>query len=115
MIPAGVITFIKSPLGKGVLVALGILLYVQLQRNEAADGAAAECRADVYQAMVADLQQKLKNAQTIATENQLQADRTEAILAVREKELEETKRLVGEAGGRIPADIRKRLLGNHGK
>jgi hypothetical protein len=96
-------------LGLGCVAALAILLFVQFQRNDAAEGAAAECKADLYEAQVKDLQAKLAVSQKVAAYNKAHADATEAKLRVREKDYALLKEAVADGGGDIPPAIRDRL------
>jgi hypothetical protein len=89
----GFLTFLKTPLGTGVALALGLLLYVQLQRKDAAEGAAAECKADVYRSQLEDLQRQLRDANNLAQTNRQTAD----LAVIEQSEMEkERDKLVAE-------------------
>jgi multidrug efflux pump subunit AcrA (membrane-fusion protein) len=106
----GLWTFVKSPLGLGLGAAFAILVFVQVQRNDAADGAAAECKADVYQQQLKDLQTKLDAAQALAKTNQDKADQTEAARAAAQKEADDLKATLPPDGNPpIPPAVRHRV------
>ena len=82
----GLIAFFRSPLGLGMLAVVAALVYVRFERNDAAEGAAAECRADVYQQQIEQLQKRAQDAENLAAEMRRAADLAEAEQTQMEKE-----------------------------
>lgn len=109
----GLIAFFKTPLGTGLLVALGLLIYVQVQRNDAAEGAASECRADFYRQQVEDLQKRLADAEKLQTTFREAAELAESeqrtMEMQRDKVVADLRATQNECG-RFTADERKRVL-----
>lgn len=109
----GLIEFFKSPLGMGVGIALALLVYVQFQRNDAADGAAAECKADFFRQERDALQARLESANKLADENRQTADlavaENEKMELERDAAVKELRSSANECRRFTPAD-RKRVL-----
>lgn len=82
----GLLTFFKSPLGNGILAAIALLVYVQFQRHDAAEGAAAECKAEVYEDQIRQLQQSVRDMTKLADDNRVAADLATAENGRMEKE-----------------------------
>lgn len=113
MIPVGLIEFFKSPLGLGIAVALAFMIYVQTQRNDAADGAAAECQADFFKQERDKLQTRLDDTVKLADTNKQTADLAEAEQAKMEKERDAAVtdlRTTQNECRRFTDDQRKRVL-----
>lgn len=82
----GLIQFFKSPLGMGIGAVAAVLVYVQFQRHDAAEGAAAECKAEVYQTQIRQLQQSVNDMEKLANTNRVTADLATAENEQMEKE-----------------------------
>lgn len=109
----GIIMFLKSPLGMGLSLALALLVYVQFQRNDAADGATAECKADVYETQIKQLQQSVRDMSKLAETNKTTADLAESENAAMEKERDQAVadlRTTQNECRRFTDDQRKRVL-----
>jgi uncharacterized membrane protein YccC len=109
----GLIQFFKTPLGTGIAVVMALLIYVQLQRNDAADGAAAECKADVYEQQLTQLRQSVKDMTDLANRNKTAADLADSENAAMEKERDQAVadlRTSQNECRRFTDDQRKRVL-----
>lgn len=109
----GLIQFFKSPLGMGIGAVVALLVYVQLQRSDAAEGAAAECKADVYQSQIRQLEQSVKDMAKLANTNRTTADLAEAENEKMEKERDKAVvdlRATQNECRRFDPDQRKRVL-----
>lgn len=96
---------------------LAIMGYIQWQRNDAAAGAAAECKADVLTAELEDLKIKLNEARVAAAAQKTRADITEQQLQTAENDSASLKAEINRLGngGNIPPAVRDRLRGILGR
>jgi hypothetical protein len=113
MIAAGasILGFFTSGVGRWIAIALAFVIWTAIQRDQAADRARAECKAEQIQATLDETLRQLAEADKAVTEANEQADRSEseviALEAERNRINEEAKQNVGECV--IPESITRQL------
>jgi hypothetical protein len=108
----GLIAFALSPFGRIALIGLAFLAWTAYQRDQAADRARAECRADQIQTTLNEVVRQRDAARAAQEAAEIQAHRAQQDMAELETEREKiTKDLARDADVdcRIPVNTIERL------
>lgn len=109
---AGLVAFVTSPLGRIVAIGLALVIWTAYQRDQAADKARDECRAEQMEATLAEMQRQRDAAIAALAEAEAQAARTRAEMERLEEEQDAIIDDLAERGATacaIPDDIIERL------
>jgi hypothetical protein len=109
---AGLFAFISTPLGRVVAIGLALVIWTAYQRDQAADKAREECRAEQMEATIAEMERQRDAALTALREAEAQAARTRAEMQRLEEEQDAIIDDLADRGATacaIPDDILERL------
>lgn len=109
---AGLISFFTSPLGRIVAIGLALVIWTAYQRDQAADKAREECRAEQMEATLSEMERQRDAALAALRAAEEQAARTRAEMERLENEQDAIIDDLAERGATacvIPDDIIGRL------
>lgn len=83
---SGIVGFFLSGTGRWIAVALALLLWTAYQRDQAADKAREECKAEQLQATLDETLRQLDESRKAVADAEKRADETESEIAALEAE-----------------------------
>lgn len=109
---AGLIAFITTPLGRIVAIGLALVIWTAYQRDQAADKARQECRAEQMESTIAEMERQRDAALEALRQAEEQAARTRAEMERLEEEQDAIISDLAERGAAacvVPDDVIERL------